>query len=197
MIQDDAILTRCDMNDALLKSDNTSKKRKTNESEREREHTDTEEVSQLYHNNVTELSQNESLNLVKREKEIEEDVPSKSEHTAKRRKVKKTKSPVTENNDKPEESVETMSGIGSLKKRSQNGEADSKRVPPGSPLKEQPEEGVGERAVPKTVIESDKPVKKRKKKQHVTGNQQLENTIKMDAPKSVCEIKWTEILFVK
>ncbi|KNA04186.1 hypothetical protein SOVF_202000 [Spinacia oleracea] len=183
--KDDAILTRCDMNDALLKSDNTSKKRKTNESEREREHTDTEEVSQLYHNNVTELSQNESLNLVKREKEIEEDVPSKSEHTAKRRKVKKTKSPVTENNDKPEESVETMSGIGSLKKRSQNGEADSKRVPPGSPLKEQPEEGVGERAVPKTVIQSDKPMKKSKKKEPVPGNQQLENTIKMDAPKSV------------
>ncbi|XP_056697728.1 uncharacterized protein [Spinacia oleracea] len=64
----------------------------------------------------------------------------------------------------------------------------SRRVPLGSPLKEQLEEDVGERAVPKTVIESDKPVKKRKKKQHVTGNQQLENTIKMDAPKSADDI---------
>ncbi|XP_021744040.1 C-type lectin domain-containing protein 180-like isoform X1 [Chenopodium quinoa] len=205
----DAILTTCNaiMNDDLLKSDNTAKKSKTNESEQE--HRTAAKVSQSHLNIAPDFSQNESVNFAEREKEIEEVVsPSKSEHSRKKKKERRdsqlkrkeisvlTESSKMQNDiDKPEESVETVSK--SLKKRSLNEEAISSMVPPGSLLKEQPDAETRERAVPKTVIESDKPLtRSHRKKLSVSGKdlsslagkqQSAEKKMEMDAPKSVEE----------
>lgn len=213
----DNFLTKCDTKGILLKSDNTAKKRKTNESERESG--TAQMVPQSHLNSVPELlSQDESLKFVEREKEIEEVVPLKSENTAKKRKSSNVKSYDTENKDlsskrqnddqnadnsrhdhrellltddirRPEERVDSISE--SLKKKTRDRKAVSGRDSPGSPLKEQPDEEIRERAAPKTVIHSDKPMKRSQKKQPVSGkdlsslpgNQHLvESTMNVDAP---------------
>ncbi|KMT07623.1 hypothetical protein BVRB_6g147500 isoform A [Beta vulgaris subsp. vulgaris] len=151
----------------LLKSDNTAKKRKTSEGGR-KGRTTVVNASPLPLENAPEplLSQNESLNIVERQNEIEEDVASfKSEKTSKKRKISKAKSSGAENQDlssrgqtddqkadetrhirgelslvddvsRPEESVETISG--KMKKRSRNKNAVPELDPPGSPAQEQP-----------------------------------------------------------
>ncbi|XP_010682371.2 uncharacterized protein LOC104897233 isoform X2 [Beta vulgaris subsp. vulgaris] len=151
----------------LLKSDNTAKKRKTSEGGR-KGRTTVVNASPLPLENAPEplLSQNESLNIVQRQNEIEEDVASfKSEKTSKKRKISKAKSSGAENQDlssrgqtddkkadetghirgepslvddvsRPEESVETISG--KMKKRSRNKNAVPELDPPGSPVQEQP-----------------------------------------------------------
>ncbi|XP_021746725.1 uncharacterized protein LOC110712566 [Chenopodium quinoa] len=205
----DAILTTCNAitNDDLLKSVNNAKKSKTNESEQE--HRTAAKVSQSHLNIAPDFSQNESVNFAEREKEMKEVVsPSKSEHSRKKKKErrdsqlkKKEISVLTESSkmqndiDKPEESKETMSK--SLKKRSLNEETISSRVPPGSLLKEKPDEETRERATPYTVIESDKPLtRSHRKKLSVSGKdlsslagkqQSAEKKMEMDAPKSVEE----------